>query len=508
MKKSFVKKYIINKYTVISAIILVMVVYFGFLRSGKSPIVESTEVKMGNIVERVSVTGKILPVEKADLAFEKSGVIAKINVKVGDRISKGKVIASLENAGEVASLASAQAKLDDLVRGLRPEELGVEKSKVDSASIALENAKQDALNAVRSGYVQVQGAVNNYLDVFFDNPQSVNPTINISTQSQALQYSINNKRLVVSDTLKVWKDLVDSANSTNNIAVLISRAGDYLSIIKSFTGDLSTIVNNLSPVSSGMSQTAIDALVSSMNSGLSAENQAITSVTGAKTNLENAIASYEQANNNFILKNAGSSQQSINAQSATVASYKAELEKSRIVAPVDGLITKVEPSVGEFVSPGNVVFSIQSDGIYKIEAFVAESDIARIVIGNQASTTLDAYGQYVDFPAVVTSIDPAETVLEGVPTYKVVLYFNNKDSRIRSGMTANLEILTKQRSGVLVVPSRAIIDSQGSKTIRVLKADGKNFTIIPVETGLKGSDGMIEIISGVSEGEKVVTYVK
>ena len=50
-----------------------------------------------------------------------------------------------------------------------------------------------------------------------------------------------------------------------------------------------------------------------------------------------------------------------------------------------------------------------------------EADIAKVAIGDLASSTLDAYGSYVDFPAQVTMIDPAETVIEGVPTYKVTL---------------------------------------------------------------------------------------
>jgi len=150
---------------------------------------------------------------------------------------------------------------------------------------------------------------------------------------------------------------------------------------------------------------------------------------------------------------------------------------------------------------------VQNDS-FKIEAFVPEADIAKVAVGDLASSTLDAYGSYVDFPEQVTMIDPAETVIEGVPTYKVTLQFVAPDARIRSGMTANLEIHTHESDGVVEIPYRALASTATTTTVRVVSKDGKSYFIAPVMTGLKGSDGTIEIVSGLNPGDKVVTYVK
>ncbi len=99
-------------------------------------------------------------------------------------------------------------------------------------------------------------------------------------------------------------------------------------------------------------------------------------------------------------------------------------------------------------------------------------------------------------------------MLEGVPTYKVTLMFVQNDSRIRSGMTANLEILTHEMDNVLEIPYRAVIDNDGSTTVRLVNQDGKTYTTVPVTVGLKGSDGTIAVLSGLSAGDKVVTYVQ
>jgi len=509
MKKSLVKKYILNWYGILALIVLIIVSYFLFFGGQSKQIFEFATVESGRIVQKVSVTGRVSPVEKADLAFQKGGVIKKVYVSVGQTIAKGQPIALLESASDEAALASAKAKLADLSRGLNIEELRVEQAKVKSTEVSLLNAKQDALNATRSAFVLAQGAIVKYIDGLFTNPQSANPTISVRTRSYTEQITINLNKVIVSEVFIQWKAVIDDGSDSQQAALdKIAKADKYLGTIKDLIDRLLITVSDLNPGNSGLTQTVIDGHVQAVNSAMVALNQAIDTVSSAKTALENAIAAHDQAQSNFNLKSVGSSAQSVAAQAAIVDQYRAELAKGKIDSPIDGLITRADPHQGEYVSPGTVSFSVISDGDYKIEAYVPEADIAKITIDNIASTTLDAYGQAVDFPAIVTAVDPGENVLEGVPTYKVTLKFAMSDSRIRPGMTANLEIVTASRDGVLKIPNRAVFDEEGVKSVRVLEADGKTFKIVPVTVGLKSFDGQIEVINGLNEGEKVVTYVK
>ena len=492
MKKSL-KRFITRWYVILSLLIIIIALAYILTHRTKTATFESSIAVVGTIVERVSVTGKVSPIQKTDLAFEKSGVISKLNVKVGDIIGKGAEVASLENAADRAAVQSAEATLDDLSRKLRPEELAVEQA-------ALDSAKKSALTAVHDALIKSQDAVFNYADTFFLNPQTVNPAINIKTRSTVEQTSVNAMRLSITNTINEWSNDLNQSNS-DNISQVISDSINYLAKIKSYMTVLLGIVNDLNTGTSGLSTTAISSAIATMNSGLSTLNAAIDSVVSANSALLSA-------DSNYRLKLSRNSSQTIAAQAAKVAQARAILSQDIVTSPIDGIVTAVGPAVGEFVGAGQTAISIQSDGLYKIEAYVPEADIAKIAIGNTASSTLDAYGQYVDFPAVVSNIDPAETVLEGVPTYKVTLYFVDKDSRIRSGMTANLEILTREHIAVVTVPARSIIDNNGQKSVRLLNSDGKSFTIVPVIVGLKGSDGMIEIIAGIREGDRIVTYVK
>ena len=491
------KKILKNKYFIGGVVILVIIIIYFVSRGGSSATIETSVAVIGNVTEKVSVTGKISAIDKADLAFEKSGTLASVNVKVGDTVNRGDIIASLDNADTLASLASAQAKLADMTRALRPEELQAEKALVDSAQVALNNASTSALNASRNSYVQAQGAVVNYADIFFTNPQSANPTIKVAVQSSILQIAINRQRSSVSLALTNWSNDQD-----------ISHASTYLATIKSFMDSLASIINYLNPGNSGLSQPTIDTYVSDMNLALSGLNQAISSVTNASTALQQAQSGYSEANSNFILKNSGASAEAVRAQQATVDSLAATVSKGQILSPIDGLITKADPQIGEFVSAGQTVFAVMTSGIFKIEAFVPEADIAKVAVGNKASVTLDAYGSGVVFDATVSAIDPAETVIEGVSTYKVTLLFDKKDARIRSGMTANTDILTHESDNVLTVPTRAIVDATSTKAVRILNSDGKTYKSVSVVIGLKGSDGVSEIVSGITAGQKVVTYVK
>ena len=68
------------------------------------------------------------------------------------------------------------------------------------------------------------------------------------------------------------------------------------------------------------------------------------------------------------------------------------------------------------------------------------------------------------------------------------------------------KLLKFSRENVLIIPQRAVIEKNGKKIVRI--PSGKNYQEIEVQTGLRGSEGEIEIISGLREGDKVITFIK
>jgi HlyD family secretion protein len=164
---------------------------------------------------------------------------------------------------------------------------------------------------------------------------------------------------------------------------------------------------------------------------------------------------------------------------------------------------------GEQVSPGQTVFALQGENNYEIDVDISESDIIKIKKGDQAEITLDAFGEDRKFQAAVDFIEPAQTVIQDVVYYKVSLKFSDAKEQlldVKSGMTANVKIITAKQDKVLVVPERAVIDIGQGKIVRILR-NGKLIES-PVKTGLRGDGGLIEISSGVGEGDDVVVFVK
>ena len=166
-------------------------------------------------------------------------------------------------------------------------------------------------------------------------------------------------------------------------------------------------------------------------------------------------------------------------------------------------MTKANIKVGEIVGPNISIISVISANQLEIEANVPEADVAKIKIGNAVRITFDAYGDETKFAGHVTFIDPAETVIEGVPTYKTTIELDVENPLIKPGLTANLDIVANIHEGVIVVPQRSIAYRNGDKVVLIYK-ESAPAEERKVETGLRGSDGNIEILSGLAEGELIV----
>jgi RND family efflux transporter MFP subunit len=234
-----------------------------------------------------------------------------------------------------------------------------------------------------------------------------------------------------------------------------------------------------------------------------------TSVNTAATTLTTNSTALNSAQKNLTLKQAGSTVETIAEQEAVVAAAAAEVQnaraliaKTRIVAPFGGMVTRMDAKVGETVSSDTSKISMQSDGIFQIETFVPEVAIARVAVGNPATTTLDAYGSSVAFPSVVIAVDPAETLQDGVPAYKTTLAFLSKDARIRSGMTANVVMETGVLHDAIVIPAGAVSTQEGVRYVSVVNRGQVERR--EVTTGPSPMLGQAHILSGLFAGDVIL----
>ncbi|MDO8442802.1 MAG: efflux RND transporter periplasmic adaptor subunit [bacterium] len=502
---------------IIGTVVLLIVLGYLFFGGSKNSSYSYVQVSKGDVIQEVSVTGRVKPSEDVSLAFEKGGRITSINIKVGDKAYKGQILMRLDNsellaqlAGAEANLKSQQAKLDELKKGTRPEEIKIQEVKVSNAQTVVSDAKNSAIDDLRDAYIKSDDAIHNKVDQFFDNPKSQNPTLSFSMVSSQLKTDLEWERLIIGSMFSQWKTSLDKLLISSDITSSISEGKRNLNQVDSFLNKAASAVNGLL-ASSEVSQTSIDAWKAAVVLARTNISASIISITDAEQALTTANSDLSVEENDLILEKAGTIPEQISAQEALVDKakadadvYRAQIDRTYLRSPIGGIITKQDTKLGEMVSANVIIVSVMSDQQYDIEVDVPEADIAKIKIGNSAKVTLDAYGSDVFFDAHVVSIDPAETMVDNAATYKTTLQFDKKEDMIKSGMTANIDILTNKKEGVLILPQRAVLTKDGEKFVQL--NTGKNvIENKKIDTGLKGSDGNIEIVSGLNDGDKVIS---
>ena len=194
----------------------------------------------------------------------------------------------------------------------------------------------------------------------------------------------------------------------------------------------------------------------------------------------------------------------IEQAAAAVRVLEAQVEYATIRAPIPGIISAVSTQAGETVAAGlnSPIFVIIVDlRKLQVDAFVDETDIGKIRVGQKATFTVDSYPDR-DFSATVQAIYPKAVIMDNVVYYDVVLHIDEPlTGQLRPEMTTNAIISLDARKGVLAVPLRAVSREQGKSVVYVLR-NGQAVRQT-VKVGWKDPE-WIEIVSGLKENDKVL----
>lgn len=471
-------------------------------------------VARGSFVQKVSVSGKVVAARNVDLGFSQGGRVASVYVKAGDTMQAGMALAELENGELRATVAQKQAALEReqvslalLKEGTRPEEIDVARSEVMRDETALAQKRSELVEAVKGAFTASDDAIRNKLDQFVGEPRT-NPQLNFIVNDAQLETKVENARKAVEEILAIWQVNVNGLTADAALPGAVSEAQYNLSQVSLLLADASAALNKAVPTGSN-TQAVIDGYKTDIAAARSSVNAAASALATAITAERSAVTALEISKRGLALKESGTRASEIAAQEANVKASqadldnaRAQLEKTIVRAPFSGIVTKMDLKAGSIASANTSYVSMMSSGAFEVESFVPEVNIALIEVGDPANVTLDAYGAGVVFTARIVSIDPAETIRDGVSTYKTRLQFEKQDGRIKSGMTANVVITTDVRDDVISIPRGIVSERDGKKYVRVMA--GKEIEEREVTTGAVSNLGNIEIVSGLSEGEQMV----
>ena len=462
--RSFSKRH--RFWIVLVAVVVIGYAAYSIFGHNKPTVVYATaEVTKGNLVTTVIGTGQVSPLNQINVQPQASGQVAAVDVSAGQYVSAGQTLF-------VVGQQSARVQVQQAQASLQSAESSLANAKADLAlieqqqNLAVSNAYENLLN---SGIAATPNS-NNY--------STATPTITgtyIGDATGTYTITLHTISGYKPDNFSI-SGLENIANITinpNGTPTPFGTRGLYIQFPAGINLNDSWTVTIPNPNASDY--------LSSYNayqSALQAKAQAIQSAEAAVTSSEDALTSAQ----------------------ASMSSAQLQLQNTVVTAPFSGQVAAVNVVVGQSTQSSSTVTLITPEKIAEIS--LNEIDAAKVKVGQKAALTFAALPN-LTLPGTVVELDELGTVSQGVVTYDAKVALDGNASQVKPGMSVTATIVTNTAKNVLMVPNSAV-RSRGSKNfVQAIGSDGKTVSQ-EVQVGVS-NDTMTQIVSGLSEGEKVVT---
>jgi multidrug efflux pump subunit AcrA (membrane-fusion protein) len=451
--------------------------------SSTSAATRTASVQRGVVTTSVTASGSMASAGDVAANFQTGGTLTALLVEQGRHVSKDQVLARVDSLSArqslqeaEASLATAKGRLQQTLDPLNAQE---------KAQIAVANAA--AAQSVQSALVSLS-------DTRAQNAQSL---------SQAQGAVTHARQQLASDKARLATDTKSTAASAQSaVSQDEDKIGSDQTAVQTAVADVAaTKLKNTQSLHSAQNQVA----QSRMQQQTNAANNAVKTAPPQPGDLAAAKASVLQA------------------QIALAQARKA-LRETTLRAPITGVVATIDGSVGDTVSGGSgsgsdssasssasssagasgssstSLVTITGNDKLQVVAGFSEGDAASIKVGQPATATISALPGVV-LGAKVIAIDSTATTVSNVVTYNVTFALTGTSSKLKPGMTADVEVITAERDNALHVPTSAVTGSGADARVTVVR-NGQQVST-PVVAGLRGDDAT-EITSGLRAGDTVV----
>jgi len=514
------------------------------------------EAKLDNLTEKVSVTGSVVPYQRVKIEPKVNEEVEQVGVQVSDQVQKGDLLIQLDSEDTRIQVRKAQSSVQSVEK-----EIELLKTQLKNAEKDLEQTKENTAQTIQKAQSSLKEGESNLKDVrdladkqleqaYEDGRTTANTSLltaqtalielddivqDYFTTNDQISLKVRSKQKSAESTIEKAETLIkegEMAESKTKTKEAILKLEDALKEIKEtirytrdeaiqsplYKNDVSSTEKTTLETQKGYVETAISNLITAKQAIESQEISSRKSINTAQFQLNNAQINLESANTQSEQKITQAKsrieelEDQLELKKSTLTSVQSNLAQARknlndtsIRAPISGIVTQVNIEIGESAKLGQVIAEIIPEEKYKIEADVSEVDMAELEKGDQVNVDFDAF-QDKKFQGKVTKIYPSEIVKQGVIYYRVEVELNQYPEKVKSGLTANLEIITDKKDQTLVVPYVAVKKDDQGQYVQIIEDNqikGKR----RVEVGLEG-ETMIEITKGLEEGEKVATYIE
>jgi RND family efflux transporter MFP subunit len=422
-------------------------------RSAAASTYQTASVQRGTISSTISAAGTVRSKQSASLNWQTTGVIGDVNVKQGDQVTAGQVLAALNPNDLPPALISAEQSL-----------------------VNARQALTDLLNNdVNTGTAQQT----------------------LANDQQAYNTALANQAGLTAPT-RAKADAISAAQAAYDIANL-----NLQKVIRNYKDTSGNPANSLQKAKAlqklATDQTTLDSAARTLNwdsTPVTAQDKAVAAgnVAAAKAQLDQAQYQWNQLQNGPTASSVAAAQDAVTAAQATV-------DEAQLTAPFTGTVTSVGILPGDTASPDVQAFRIDDLSSIYVDIQVAEVDINNLQVGQQAQLTFDAVPNKT-YKGKITQIGEVGTSTQGVVNFPVTVQITNPDGLVKPGLTAAVNIVVAQHPDVLMVPNRAISLSNGQRSVEVL-FEGQVISV-PVTVGLTNATLSEVSSSQLKEGDTVI----
>ncbi len=504
--------------------------YYGYIKifNNKSVVRYVTaQVQNGTLIVSISGSGQVSATHQVDVKAKVLGDVTYVNVKAGQYIPAGTLLAQLyaRDAQKTVrdaeiNLETAQLNYDQItgsIKGIRGDK--------EKDSESLVKAYDDGFNAVSNAFADLPNIMTG-LNTVLINKDFDQSQWNIDYYADTVKLYYEDISIVRDETYAKYKaareaydeNLIDYKTASRfsqkvEMEVLIGQTYEtsrlVFEAVKSASNFVQIYKDKITEANRQPKPLA-DTHLSNLNSYISKANSSIQSLYSAK----NAILSGKESiiSVEFDVRSA---KIQLNKAKDALTDAREKLAEYYVRAPFGGIVAKINVKAGD-MSVSAIATLITKQKIAEVS--LNEIDVAKIKAGQKVTLTFDAVSD-LTITGQVAEVDAIGTVSQGVVTYTVKISFDTQNDRIKPGMSVSAAIITEAKPGVILVPNSAVKSQGGMSYVEIIDGNDKSLALAASASGAilqnsprrqqikigAASDEFTEILSGLSEGDLIVT---
>lgn len=498
-------------------------------------------VKRGDFQMRISATGNLEPLVDVEVKSNVEGEIIKLYVDEGDSVEAGQVLLEIDPEQYIEQMRQAKADVDASAAQLKQAELNIVLKKE-----ALHSQQQQAEDNVKIAEASSNTTVTASLTQIIQAETQIQTTKNDLVQDEIAldqaKIGLNQAELTLSeletarDSAKVELDNAEAELKRNKELFekkLVSkrsleeaqsrRAGalsQYNSAVQRVASQIETLESQQKTIETR--KTAIDtrnATLTYQKLNLeklremrkAEEEEAALHLKIAQTRL-NEIHRTIDEEKNVVEESKESAKANLLRRKSNLKNQEERFGWTTIRAPMSGTVTLLEVEEGEIVTSGRSAFA-QSPPLMTIgdlskmvvKTFINEVDMERLRLNQKAEIKADAYQNKI-YEGRVVEIAPSGVERDNIITFEVMVKVVGSPPELRPGMSADVDIITHEAEGVLLLPRDAIDEKTAVTVTAQIGDDGTDFKPNqPIEVKSPNGKSFKGSVSRIENSELTIT---